>query len=163
MIIRYCLQCGERLESADTTAYRCPYGHEFFNNPHAGVSVVFMRGHQFLAAKRGIEPHRGKYGFVGGFLNYGEDPKQAARREVQEETGVQLESIELLDVQTQQYGDNETALSIVFVARQWHGEFAANDDAASLAWKPLELIESPEFAWHYPGLLAKLQAIADNT
>lgn len=163
MIIRHCLECAELLEKNDDTCYQCPYGHKFFNNPHAGVSIVFLRGRQLLVAKRGIEPHKGKYGFIGGFIQFAEDPQHAAQREVKEETDVELQVMELVDVRTQQYDDSETALSIVFVAKQWQGDFLAGDDAAKLVWKPLNFIETPDFAWQYPGLLAKLQSIADNT
>jgi ADP-ribose pyrophosphatase YjhB (NUDIX family) len=162
MTIKFCLECGEPLSKNDDTCYECPDGHQYFNNPHAGASVVFLQDKKILVVQRGIEPNKGKYSFPGGFLQYGEDPADAAKREIAEETGVQLTGLELLTVATHHYQENETTLGILFLAKEWHGQFVADDDAAKLAWKPLEFLVSDDFAWHYPGLVAKLRAIVDN-
>ena len=58
------------------------------------------------------------------------------------------------------YRRNEASLSIVFHAPRWEGEPEAGDDAAALVWRPIEFVESDEFAWHIPGLLDKLRARA---
>jgi hypothetical protein len=36
----------------------------------------------------------------------------------------------------------------------------AGDDAAVLEWRSVNAVESDEFAWHIPGLAAKLRALA---
>ena len=74
-----------------------------------------------------------------------------------EETGLHCPVLDLLEVHTIRYRENEASLSIVFHARCWRGEPRAGDDAAALVWRPVEFVESEEFAWHIPGLLAKLQ------
>ena len=163
MSITYCMTCAQELTQHDDTCYECPDGHQYFNNPHTGASIIFLKGNEFLAVQRAIEPHKGKYSFVGGFLQYGEDPQTAARREAFEETGVQVGELELIDVTVQQYGPNETTCSLLYVTRDWQGEFQAGDDAGRLEWKPLDFIVADEFAWQRPGLLAKLKTMADNS
>jgi ADP-ribose pyrophosphatase YjhB (NUDIX family) len=163
MSIAYCLHCGQALTRHDDTCYECPAGHQYFNNPRTGASVIFMQDGNFLAVRRGIEPKKDTYSFVGGFLQYGENPETAARREAQEETGVQVGELKLLDVSVQEYTEDETTCSIIYLALDWKGSFEAGDDAGSLEWKPLAAIDSDDFAWPHPGLLAKLKAIADNT
>ena len=50
-------------------------------------------------------------------------------------------------------------LSIVFHAPGWQGEPTAGDDAATLEWRPVDVVESDEFAWHIPGLADKLRGL----
>ena len=95
----------------------------------------------------------------GGFVDFDETPYEAARREMQEETGLHCPELDLLEVHTIRYRENEASLSIVFHARHWHGEPHAGDDAAELVWRPVEFVESDEFAWHIPGLLDTLQRL----
>jgi len=112
-----------------------------------------------VLAVGGIEPRKGTYIFPGGFLQFGENPQEAARREVREETGLTCGPLTLLDVHNIRYRDNEASLSIVFLAREWDGRPEADDDAAALAWKPIDFIESDRFAWQFPGLAARLRAL----
>lgn len=160
MVIKHCVTCGELLEQNDDTCYQCPYGHQYFNNPRCGASIIFLRDDgKFLAAKRAIEPQKGKYGLIGGFLQFGESPQDAARREAKEETGVDVTELEMITTSPHIYQANESTVTIIFLARQWQGEFQPGDDAAQLAWKPLGFLTSEEFAWPEPELLEKLQAI----
>jgi 8-oxo-dGTP diphosphatase len=46
-----------------------------------------------LLVKRASEPHRGRLALPGGFVTEGESLEQAARRELQEEAGVSLQSV----------------------------------------------------------------------
>lgn len=159
MIIKHCLTCGELLDQLDDTCYQCPLGHQFFNNPHSGASVVFLRDDGYvLVTQRAIEPNKGKYGLIGGFLQFGEAPEDGARREAKEEAGVDVDELELLGVYPNIYRPNESVTSIIFLAKHWHGEFRAGDDAARLVWKPLDIIISHQFGWPQPKLLQQLQS-----
>lgn len=159
MTIKYCLQCTAPLNMQDDTSYVCDNGHAYWNNPHTGAAVIFIQDRKILVVKRGIEPHKGLYCFTGGFMQYGEQPHDAAVREIKEETGVDVLSLELIASYTDTYEVNETSCAILFLARDWDGDFIAGDDAVALVWKPLDFIETDMFAWHYPGLAAKLETL----
>ena len=162
MKFRYCTECASPLTQRDATEYVCGNGHEYWNEPHGSVCVAVLHDGQVLLARRGIEPRKGKYVLPGGFVDFDETPYEAARREMREETGLECPELDLLEVHTIRYRENEASLSIVFHARHWHGEPHAGDDAAELAWRPVEFVESDEFAWHIPGLLDALQQLCSE-
>ncbi len=159
MKFRYCTECASPLTQRDATEYVCANGHEYWNEPHASVCVAVLRDGQVLLARRAVEPRQGKYVLPGGFVDFDETPYEAARREMREETGLHCPELDLLEVHTIRYRENEASLSIVFHARCWRGEPQAGDDAAALVWRPVEFVESEEFAWHIPGLVARLQRL----
>ncbi len=157
MKLNFCTECGAKLLPETKTDYRCLNGHPFWNNPKASVALILLKKGQVLVAKRGREPKKGLHGFPGGFINYGESPYAAAKRELKEEAGVETDDIELIYGGANIYDENISACDFVFICRSWQGQPKADDDVAELVWQPLKFIESPQFAWDYPGLVAKLE------
>ncbi|HEY8427448.1 MAG TPA: NUDIX hydrolase [Sandaracinaceae bacterium] len=110
-------------------------------NPYPTVDVVIETPAGIVLIERANEP-RG-WALPGGFIDYGEAPADAARREVKEETGLDVELTDLLFV----YGDpqrdpRQHNLSIVYVGRA-EGEPRGGDDAARARPFPLEALPSP--------------------
>jgi mutator protein MutT len=161
MIFDYCPHCGSNaVTKHDDTRYACRRcGQKIYNNPHAAVAVVFLRGGEALFSKRGIDPNKGKYDFPGGFIEHGEDPYGACVREVAEETGVTVEKDDLIlaTAYTHEYLPGVSATDLIFVVNAWSGDFVAADDSAALEWKPLSFIETNEFVPSYAGLAPKLR------
>jgi ADP-ribose pyrophosphatase YjhB (NUDIX family) len=66
--------------------------------PVASVSVVTLWEEHVLLVQRGKEPYLGMWSFPGGSIEPGETSREAARREAREETGVEVEVLEVADV-----------------------------------------------------------------
>ena len=66
--------------------------------PIVGVGTVVMDSDRVLMIKRGKPPRRGSWSLPGGAQELGETIREAARREVREETGLQIEIFGLIDV-----------------------------------------------------------------
>lgn len=158
----YCLTCAQPLNRLNDTDYICPNGHVYWNGPHCGTSIIFLKDGQVLATERKEEPFKGKYCFPGGFANHAEQPWATAIREAKEETGAVIlpQDLKLLDAHTVQYTEAESTTSLIYLVKHWQGELAAGDDAARLVWKPIDFINTSEFCWHFPGLADKLLSIA---
>ena len=59
------------------------------SRPIVAVSLALVRGGRALIARRARAPMRGVYSLPGGAVEIGETLRQAAARELQEETGLQ--------------------------------------------------------------------------
>ena len=68
------------------------------------------------------------------FMDYDEDPKAATRREVLEETGLQIRIDQLLDVFHTNSDGGIANLVIVYQASITGGVMQADDDADAVAW-----------------------------
>src|SRR5947209_12802661 len=66
--------------------------------PVASVGVVALCGDSVLLVRRDKEPYRGKWSFPGGSIEPGETSREAARREALEETGIEVELLDVADV-----------------------------------------------------------------
>ena len=104
-----------------------------------------------LLARRAGEPFRGYWDLPGGFLDEGEHPLDALRREVREETALEVEPGEFIGVWMDRYGDAEDAhatLNLYWTARVLGDEASAADDVSELAWfRPDELPPPSELAF----------------
>lgn len=61
------------------------------------ATAIIINNGELLVVKRKQEPFMGKWDFVGGFLNQGELPIEALRRELKEELNVKIKRAEFLD------------------------------------------------------------------
>ena len=66
--------------------------------PVVGVGVVVWKDGEVLLIRRGKSPMRGRWSLPGGRQELGETVREAAVREVREETGLEIRLGALLDV-----------------------------------------------------------------
>jgi len=111
--------------------------------PLVGVVAVVARAGRVLLVERGKEPARGAWGFPGGHVEFGETAFQAAVRELREETGLEAEAVERLDVIEILPRDSARGNHYLLIAircRLIGGEARAGSDASALEWlDPLAL------------------------
>lgn len=149
----YCPKCGHKdsvKQHSNKTKYNCQNcGWEFWNNPAATVSAVFLKGDRALFAKRAIEPNKGKYDFPGGFVDYNEDIYNACVREIYEEMGIRVQKdyLQLVTGYTRIYTPGQSVVDLIMIVKKWpKGDFMPQDDVAALEWKSLDFLTSEEFA-----------------
>ncbi len=135
-MIKFCPQCATPLEQRmfeGKLRPTCPTcGYIAFADPKVAATVLVTWQGQMLLVRRAVDPQRGRWCFPGGYVDFGEDPLVAARRECQEEAGIAVGSLELLDLTF-----NGQVIIITYLAKL--GEQItplAGDDADLAGWFP---------------------------
>jgi 8-oxo-dGTP diphosphatase len=115
---------------------------EFPQAPLVGVGAVIVDAGRVLLVRRGREPMKGKWSLPGGMLELGESLHQGLVREVEEETGLQvapLELLELLDRIVREEGPSGERVRFHYViadylCRVLGGSLKAASDAEAVRW-----------------------------
>jgi ADP-ribose pyrophosphatase len=103
---RYCPACGHPRESFEPLRpFRCAScSHATFFGPVSAVgAVVTNEFGQVLLLRRANDPGKGMLGMPGGFVDHGETAEVALKREVLEEIGLTVKSIEYLTSEPNAY------------------------------------------------------------
>ena len=111
------------------------------DRPIVGVGVVVFRADRVLLIKRAKEPVSDRWSIPGGAQEIGETVREAALREVAEETGLEVEIVGLVDVVDGITRDADGRARyhytlVDFAARWLSGEARAASDAAAVRWVP---------------------------
>ncbi|OWK36677.1 ADP-ribose pyrophosphatase [Fimbriiglobus ruber] len=112
-----------------------------------------------LLIRRKSDPFAGTWALPGGFVDEGEKLATAARRELEEETGLKVEDLEQLYAAGDPGRDPRGwTISVVFLARVDKKKLKpkAGDDAAEVGWHPLD--ELPALAFDHAAILARARA-----
>ena len=100
---------------------------------HDTVSVVIEKDGKYLLIKRANKPQRNYWAVLGGHVDKGESPKQAAVRECNEEIGCKIKITKKLFTMVHDVGLGHRHRAHVFLA-QVTGVPKAGTDAAALNW-----------------------------
>jgi ADP-ribose pyrophosphatase YjhB (NUDIX family) len=155
-----CPRCGEELSGDERTMTCDACGSRYYaQSAPAAAAIVVDDDGRVLLARRAFEPDAGKWDTPGGFLDEGEDPREALRRELREETGLEVEAGTFLGAFVDGYGEGPEAgsvLNLVWDAKVVSGDMAPADDVSELKWfAPDELPTSDDeyaFSWVAPFL-----------
>jgi 8-oxo-dGTP diphosphatase len=107
--------------------------------PSVGVGAVAVVNAEILLVRRGHPPSEGLWSLPGGRVEWAETLDEALKREVLEETGLQVEVGELAGVAERIYPDDEMHYVIVdYFVNLRGGELRAGGDAKEVAWARLQ-------------------------
>ena len=106
--------------------------------PVVGVGGVVVRDGRVLLIRRGKEPLYGRWVIPGGTVERGETLEEALVREMEEETQLRVEPLEVLTVfdRIQREGGRVVYHYVIvdFLCRWRSGEAKAASDALEVAW-----------------------------
>ena len=127
---------------------------EYPSTPLVGVGAIIIENGRVVVVKRGHAPLLGKWSIPGGVLEIGETLKKAVEREVQEETGLIIEPLELLGVFERVVPDDQGRM-IDFLCRRLAGELTAADDAEDARWVRREELAKLDLARETEAVILK--------
>lgn len=136
MSFRFCPECGgglaERLvEGESRPRLVCDgCGFIFYLNPKVTAAALPIKDGRVFLVRRGIEPRKGAWTFPSGFVELGETVEEAALRETREETNLQAELRDLLNVYSKA---GLGIITVVYLARVVGGEPALGPETLEIA------------------------------
>jgi 8-oxo-dGTP diphosphatase len=111
--------------------------------PQVAVGAVAVRDNSLLMVKRAQEPARGLWSIPGGRLQRGEYLADAVRREVKEETGLDVDVGDLLGL-FEVVGDPHYVILDYLASPLDGSEPSTGDDVSEVRWVPLNEIANLE-------------------
>ncbi len=115
----HCPRCAAALESGPVgsgeTRLHCPAcGLVIYDNPAPTATAIVTRDDgAILFTRRAIEPAFGMLDLPGGFIELEESPEQAVKRELMEETGLEIELTGYLGTFPDRYGEGAHTLNML--------------------------------------------------
>lgn len=112
------------------------------DRPLVGVGAIVRDGDRILLVQRGRPPQSGRWSLPGGLVELGERLEDAVRREVQEETGLEVEVVSLAGVFERIVPDAEGRTEYHYVlldywCRPAGGVLRAGSDVSAVCWAAL--------------------------
>lgn len=136
MRYNFCPNCGNDVNGKEWPVHCDSCGKTYYQNAKPGASVLPIKDGKVLLARRGRDPYKGSYDIIGGFMEADELPEIAALREAKEETGLNMNIVDLLGIYVDRYGeDGDYTLNLHYIAELTSDdEPQAMDDIAELEW-----------------------------
>ena len=98
----YCKYCAsylsEKVVDGALRQYCTACGHVEFLDPKVAAVVVTSLNDMVLMVRRGVQPALGQWSFPSGYVDRGEAVEDAAKREMMEETGLEVSLTKLVGV-----------------------------------------------------------------
>jgi 8-oxo-dGTP diphosphatase len=136
----YCFQCGARLEYRLVDQREreiCPAcGWVYYAQLKVGAAVLIEQEGKLLLLQRNDEPWKGSWMVPAGYVEADEDPKEAAKREVREETGLEVDLGDLYHVYYFDDDPRGNGVAFVYRAEKISGEIIINGEASAAKFFP---------------------------
>lgn len=148
---RYCPACGSLFSDHNFKSKTCrACGFTFYHNPSAAVATFVLNTEgELLVCRRAKEPAKGTLDLPGGFVDYDETAEQAVCREVAEETGLELSSVDYLFSLPNHYlySDLDVPTLDLFFQTTVSSAFSlqAADDVAECFFVPIHQLDASLF------------------
>lgn len=130
------------------------------DRPRVAVGAVVLRDGAVLLVKRAFPPSEGVWAIPGGGVLLGETLREAAEREIREETGVEIRALEPVAafdvIEKDDAGRIRFHYVIVDLSAEWvAGEPCAASDAADARWVTAEEMDTLPLSRRTRRLLAE--------
>jgi 8-oxo-dGTP diphosphatase len=123
------------------------------------AAAVVIEGGRVLLTQRKAGAHlEGKWEFPGGKVESGEDPRDALRRELREELGIDTVMGEIVDVTFHRYEEADKAVLLLFflASRTAASPAPSALDVAAFEWATQEKLDPTQFPPADVAVLAKV-------
>src|SRR4051794_23462464 len=119
---------------------------EYPERPIVGVGAVIVDGDRALIVRRATEPLKGQWSIPGGMLELGEKLRDGLAREVLEETALEVEVGDVVDVFDSIFPDADGRTQFHYVLIDYRctlrgGQAMAGSDVSEVRWVRAEELD----------------------
>lgn len=101
----------------------------------ATVGAILVKEGKILLQLRNHGPFENAWCLPGGHIEFGESVEEAVKREVKEETGLDMEDIRFFHYYTEHYKNMDWhAVALIFIARVRGEEVLQEEEVKELRW-----------------------------
>ena len=142
-------------------------GREYPSVPRVGVGAVVLDGGRVLLVRRGKPPLMGKWSLPGGLVELGETTREAIRREVAEECGLEIRVGEVAGILDRVVRDGEGRIRyhwvlVDYVAFLESGTLCAASDADEAQWVDVDDVERLDTTDGLMDMIRRAVAVAEG-
>ncbi|HUE88483.1 MAG TPA: NUDIX hydrolase [Vicinamibacterales bacterium] len=120
--------------------------NEFPSSPILGVGAVIVKDGKALIVKRANDPYKGQWSIPGGRVELGETLTDAVRREMREETGLEVRVGSVIEVFERVEREDDRIrhhfVIVDYLCTCVGGALCAGDDAVDAVWVTSEGLEA---------------------
>ncbi|HET6557388.1 MAG TPA: NUDIX domain-containing protein [Prolixibacteraceae bacterium] len=155
-VLKFCPRCGSSyFPATGSRSFRCMdcYFNYYVNSSAAVAVLLFNDKGELLLTRRAVEPDMGKLDLPGGFIDPMETGEEAAIREIREELGIDIHSLQYFCSFPNEYvfsGYSVFTLDLAFLAKTDHlDKMTPMDDIASFEFcrpQDVDMLELPSMS-----------------
>lgn len=119
--------------------------------PFACDSVLIEAG-KVLLIRRATEPFKGEWALPGGRIDKDETPEECVRREMREETSLEVEPVSMIGLYSHAGWKPAGKISAAFLVKKTGGNLKAGPEALEVAWFPMGSL--PKLCANHGSILA---------
>ncbi len=143
MFFDFCPKCGKRMQESIAegirrkVCYHCDYVQ--YRNPTVGVAVILLEKNQLLLVRR-KGTYEGMWCIPCGHLEWDEDVREGARREMLEETGIEVEIGSVFEALSNFHNPGQHTVGIWYWGKHLKGKPQPGSDASEVRYFPLDAL-----------------------
>jgi ADP-ribose pyrophosphatase YjhB (NUDIX family) len=144
--MHHCLDCGAELQNTwdERDREKCPHcGWIYYPQQKLSAAGLVLKNDRLLLVRRAFEPWKNCWYLPAGYVEVDEDPSDAARREVLEETGLNVRVGRLLDGYFFDDDPRGNGFLLVYECHVWDGELILTPETNEAGFFTREHIPQP--------------------